>query len=108
MDKGENNLVTFDLITYLSICLNKLEQAERMTLWACMGRRELALVSSQVRVTSKKSDSARSSRKAPETFDSKSFQRRQKFSEEPILMPRFVAVAAALEKVAAMARECSQ
>ena len=57
-----------------------------MTLCACMGRRELALVSSQVRVTSKKSDSARSSRKAPETFDSKSFQRRQKFSEEPILM----------------------
>ena len=78
--------MTFDLIMYLSICLNKLEQAERMTLWACMGRRELALVSSQVRVTSKKSDSARSSRKAPETFDSKSFQRRQKFSEEPILM----------------------
>jgi len=37
------------------------------------------------RVTSKKSESSRSSRKAPETLDSKSFQRRQKFSEVPIV-----------------------
>lgn len=87
--KGNIDLILDFCQNYLSICLNKFEQAERMTLCACMGRRELALVSSQVRVTSKKSDSARSSRKAPETFDSKSFQRRQKFSEEPIAMMSF-------------------
>jgi hypothetical protein len=36
------------------------------------------------RVTSKKSESVRSSRNAPDTFDWKSFHRRQKFSEVPI------------------------
>merc|ERR1719370_1803336 len=50
------------------------EQALRITLWAC------SCSSSQAKVTSKKSLSSRSSRKAELMFDSKSFQRKQNFS----------------------------
>merc|ERR1719369_676904 len=60
--------------------LKVLEQALRMTLCACR-----LLPSGHPSVTSKKSASCRRSRKAPETLDSKSFHRRQKFSlEAPI------------------------
>merc|ERR1719447_884638 len=59
----------------LSTPLKKGEQAERMTLWAWI------CSSSQDRVTSKKSLSSLNSRKAVEMLDSKSFHRRQNFSE---------------------------
>ena len=54
-----------------------------MTLWAW---RVLLPESEVARVTSKKSESSLSSRKAPDTVEPKSFQRRQKLSAvEPMV-----------------------
>ena len=69
------------------------EQAAIITLWAWIW-----LSSSQARVTSKKSFSSRISLKAELTFDSKSFHRRQNFSDEAIRLVFCWFLAAGTEK----------